>query len=147
MRARGFDEDTVEDYRNLHRMREGGKWKTREAMWLHRRRTILTGGDWTGQSAMKPDVPLTDEPFAPLALPYGGEDRDAMNPSGRSGTSVSGATITMQVQRFAPNITINPTLTVNGAKIMAALVGDPTAMGILWEGLQPFAAKKVTVRP
>jgi hypothetical protein len=48
MRQMGFDEETIEDYRDLHRLRDGGRWKTREAAALFRRRTILTGGDWTG---------------------------------------------------------------------------------------------------
>jgi len=52
MKAQGFDDETIAAYRDLHKMREGGKWKTREAMWLHRRRTVLTGGDWTGGGGM-----------------------------------------------------------------------------------------------
>jgi ElaB/YqjD/DUF883 family membrane-anchored ribosome-binding protein len=55
MARMGFDAETIAAYRDLHKMREGGKWKTREAALLHRRRTILTGGDWTG-AGLRADV-------------------------------------------------------------------------------------------
>lgn len=48
MRSQGFDEETIESYRDLHSMREGGHWKTREAFMLWKRRVMPRGGDWTG---------------------------------------------------------------------------------------------------
>jgi hypothetical protein len=44
MRSQGMDDETVESYRDLHSMREGGRWKTREAAELWRRRVMPSRG-------------------------------------------------------------------------------------------------------
>lgn len=65
MRRHGYDEETIANYRDLHKMRGEYGWLTREAAALHRRRTILVGGDWTGATGEVPHGGLTPTPIIP----------------------------------------------------------------------------------
>jgi phage-related minor tail protein len=90
MRMVGYDEETVRSYKDLHQMREGGHWKTREAFALWRRRVMPRGGDWTGAShdamgGLNPNV-------RPIG-PYGGYD-DLYVPRPNMGTAFDPNAIT-----------------------------------------------------
>jgi hypothetical protein len=153
MAKMGFDAETIAAYRDLHKMRGQYGFTTREASLLHRRRTILTGGDWTGGGLKRNEgmdwlnlLNDTTESAGRGGLLDGWRGRGGgATPISAGAVSITAPTVT--VGKFAPDMTVNTVVNLNGRNLARELISDPVSVEVLFTGLSVYAARKMSKKP